>query len=256
MPFELTEDERYLSAHISDLIDISLKSGVPRFSAFLNEREAEIAREAARTEDAIPVFFGGYEGASRTVCGFFEGTYGEDFADDAKRELFPIRAVSFVFRGRDSLSHRDFLGAIMSLGIKRETVGDIVVNEGWGAVFCLEAEAELILGITKIGNVGVCAEDKLTRPIVKPEPVRFTKSVPSMRLDCIVSACTNLSRDKSASLVKSGLVSADFSVCLEVSKAVAENSVLSIRGYGKFNVSKIVGVSKKGRIRVEIEKYV
>ncbi|MCH5195263.1 MAG: hypothetical protein J1F28_01030 [Oscillospiraceae bacterium] len=256
MPFELTEDERYLSAHISDLISLSLRSGVPRFSAFLNEREAAIAAETARAEGAIPVFFGGYEGASRTVCGFFESTYGEDFAGDAKNGLFPIRVVSFAFRERDNLSHRDFLGAIMSLGIKRETVGDIVVNKGGGAVFCLEAEADLILGITKIGNVGVCAEDKLTVPIEKPEPVRFTASVPSMRLDCIVGACTNASRDKSASLVKSGLVSADFSVCLEVSKTVAEDSVLSIRGYGKFKVSKIVGVSKKGRIRVEIEKYV
>ena len=256
MPLDLTEDERYLSAHISDLIALSLKSGTPRFSSFLNEREAAIAAEAARTENAIPVFFGGYGGASRTVCGFFEGTFGVDFAEDARKELFPISAVSFTFRERGKLSHRDFLGAIMSLGIKRETVGDIVTVGGYAAVFCLNAEAELIRGITKVGNVGVCAEDGLKRPIVKPEPVKFIASVPSLRLDCIVGACANVSRDKSASLVKSGQVSADFSVCPEVSRILAENTVLSIRGYGKFKVSKIVGQSKKGRIRVEMEKFV
>lgn len=256
MPLDLTEDERYLSAHISDLRALSLKSGVPRFSAFLNEREAAIAVETARAEGAVPVLFGGYDGALRTVCGFFEGTFGENFSEDARNELFPVRAVSFTFRERDKLSHRDFLGAIMALGIKRATVGDIVCSDGYAAVFCLENEAELIRGITKIGNVGVCAEDGLTRPIVKPEHMKFIASVPSLRLDCIVGACANVSRDKSASLVKSGQVSADFSVCLEVSKALAENSVLSIRGYGKFKVSKIVGVSKKGRLRVEIEKFV
>lgn len=256
MLLDLTEDERYLSAHISDLAELSQRSGVPRFSAFLNEREAAIAEAAARAEGAVPVFYGGCEGALRTVCGFFEGTYGEDFAEDAKYGLFPVRAVSFSFREGFKLSHRDFLGAIMALGIKRGTVGDIVVSEGAGAVFCLETEAELIRSITKIGNVGVCAEDGLTVPIEKKEPKRLIASVTSMRLDCVVAACANISRDKSASLVKGGLVCADFSVCLEVSKTVAENSVLSIRGYGKFKVSKIVGMSKKGRLRVEIEKYV
>lgn len=256
MPLDLTEDERYLSAHISDLRALSFKSGVPRFSAFLNEREAAIAAETARTEGAIPAFFGGYDGAQRTVCGFFEGTFGEDFAEEVRNELFPISAVSFTFRERDKLSHRDFLGAIMSVGIKRETVGDIVVADGFAAVFCLSAEAELIREITKVGNVGVCAEDGLKRPVEKPENVKFIASVPSLRLDCIVGACANVSRDKSASLVKSGQVSADFSVCLEVSKILAENSVLSIRGYGKFKVSKIVGQSKKGRLRVEMERFV
>lgn len=256
MPLELTEDERYLSAHISDLRALSLKSGVPRFSSFLNEREAAIAAQTARTEGAIPVFFGGYDGAQRVVCGFFEGTFGEDFTEEARNELFPISAVSFSFRERDKLSHRDFLGALMSLGIKRETVGDIVVSNGYAAVFCLNAEAELVSGITKIGSVGVCAEDGLTKPIVKTEPVKFFASVSSMRLDCIVGACANVSRDKSASLVKSGQVSADFSVCLEVSKILTENSVLSIRGYGKFKVSKIVCLTKKGRLRVEMEKFV
>ncbi len=256
MSFELTEDERYLSAHISDLIRLSQKTGVPRFSSFLNERETAIAEDMARAECAVPVFFGGYDGAVRKVCGFFEGTFGEGFDEQSRSALFPVRAVSFEYRERDRLSHRDFLGALMSLGIKRETVGDIITEDGFTAVFCLEAEFELVKGISKVGNVGVRAEDGLTKAIAKREPVKFVASVPSLRLDCIVGACANVSRERSASLVKSGLVTADFSVCLEVSKNLSENSVLSIRGYGKFKVSKIVGTSKKGRIRVEIERYV
>ena len=252
----LEQDERYLSAHISDLCRKSAGSGVPRFSSFLNEREAMIASEAARTERSCPVFYGGYDGAARVVCGFFENTFAEEFDEEAKRNLFPVRAITFSFRSRDKLSHRDFLGAVLGVGLKREAVGDIVVLEGGAVVFCLETAAELVLGIEKVGRVGVAAESGVTKPIIKSEPLKIETTVSSMRLDCIVGACTNASRDKSASLVKSGQVSADFSVCLEVSFVVKEETVLSIRGYGRFRVSKIVGKTQKGRLKVLIEKFV
>lgn len=252
----LEQNERFLSAHISDLCRKSRGSGVPRFSAFLNEREAMIAGEAARAERSCPVFYGGYEGAARTVCGFFEQTFAEDFDENARNELFPVRAVTFSFRNCDKLSHRDFLGAVLGVGLKREAVGDIVVSEGGAVVFCLETAAELVLGIEKVGRTGVVAENGVTKPIIKPEPLGIEASVSSMRLDCIVGACINASRDKSASLIKSGQVSADFSVCLEVSFIVKENTVLSIRGYGRFRMSKIVGKTQKGRLKVVIEKFV
>lgn len=252
----LEQNERFLSAHISDLCRKSRGSGVPRFSSFLNEREAMIAGEAARAERSCPVFYGGYDGAARTVCGFFEQTFAEDFDEIARNGLFPVRAVTFSFRNCDRLSHRDFLGAVLGVGLKRETVGDIAVSEGSAVVFCLDAAAELVLGITKIGRTGVVAENGVTKPIVKSEPLKIETTVSSMRLDCIVGACINVSRDKSASLIKSGLVSADFSVCLEVSSIVKENTVLSIRGYGRFRMSKIVGETQKGRLRVVLEKFV
>ena len=82
----LNDDERFLYAHISDLAAISRKTGVPRFSRFLNERETAIALNAARTENANPLFFGGYDSASRNVCGFFDGTYAENLTTDEKYE--------------------------------------------------------------------------------------------------------------------------------------------------------------------------
>lgn len=252
----LEQNERYLSAHISDLCRKSASSGVPRFSSFLNEREAIAANEAARSERSCPVFYGGYDGAARTVCGFFQNTYAEEFDEKARNELFPIHAVTFSFRSRDKLTHRDFLGAVLGVGLKREVIGDIVVFEGGAVVFCLETAVEPILGIEKVGRVGVTAESGITKPIIKSEPLRIEAVVSSMRLDCIVGACINTSRDKSASLIKSGQVSADFSVCLEVSAGVKEGTVLSIRGYGRFCMSKIVGKTGKGRLKILIEKSV
>ncbi len=201
---------------------------------------------------AVPIFYGGYDGAARTVCGFLQGTYAEELpADDA----FPVRAVTFTFRRSDDLTHRDFLGCILSTGLQRRVVGDILVAEDYAVVFCLDTAEEMIGGITKIGNVGVKTESGVTRELPAAKFERIVASVSSLRLDCIVGACTNISREKSASLVKSGQVSADFSVCLSVSETIKEKTVISIRGYGRFRLGEIVGQTKKGRLRVVIEKY-
>lgn len=257
MSFELiNDDERFLSAHISDLAAMSRKKGIPCFSRFLNEREAAVAVNAARAENANPIFFGGYSGAERTVCGFFGDTYAEEMSVDDKNGLFPVCAVTFSFRERDKLSHRDFLGAILNTGLERSVLGDILTADGYAVVFCLETAVEIVRGLTKIGRVGVKSQDGIMKPLPEPKFETLERTVSSLRLDRLVGACTNLSDSRSASLIKSGQVSADFSVCMNLSGILKENSVISIRGYGKFRLAKIVGETKKGKIRVVIEKYV
>lgn len=249
----LNEEERYLSAHISDLAKLSQKTGVPRFTRFLSERERLVAAAAARANNANPIFYGGYDGAARTLCGFFEGTYAEELP---KEELFPLCAVTFSFRKSDKLSHRDFLGAVLANGLERSVIGDILVDEGCAVAFCLGSSKQLLLDMTKVGKCGVSASEGILSELPKPKLETLDKTVSSLRLDCIVSACANTSRDKSAALIKSGLVSADHTPCQNVSALVKEGAVISIRGFGRFQVSKIVGETKKGRIRVEIDKFV
>lgn len=245
----LNEEERYLSAHIADLQRLSVKSGVPRFSLFLNEREAVVADNSVK---GTPCFYGGYDGAARVVCGFLSGTYAEELSPS---DIFPIRALTFLFRTSDKLSHREFLGALMSLGIKRELVGDIMTAEGYAVVFVHDTAAELVKAVDKIGRVGVRCEEGITKPIPEQQTKRIDTTVSSLRLDCIVSAAVNTSREGSASLIKSGMVNADFSPCLNVSAEVRENTVISVRGHGRFRLSEISGETRKGRIRVMIEKY-
>ncbi len=262
----LNEDERYLSAHISDLAEQSSKSGVPRFSRFLNERERVVAMEAARAKGANPIFYGGYDGAARTMCGFFGGTYAEDYPEIkdetaewqemSKRDLFPLCTVTFSFRKVDTLTHRDFLGSVIGAGLERSMIGDILVSEEYAVLFCTEAAFEIAVGITKIGRYGVKTERGITRGLPESKTEAFDKTLSSLRLDCVVGACTNLSRDKSASLIRSGLVSADFLVCQNVSFAIKEGTVLSIRGFGRFRLTQVIGETKKGRLRVSFEKSV
>ena len=246
----LNEEERYLSAHVADLQRLSVKSGVPRFSAFLNEREAVVAENSVKGR---PCFYGGYDGAARVICGFVEDTYAEELVAS---DCFPIIPLTFTYRQRDKLSHRDFLGAILSLQIKRELVGDILTAEGYAVVFVHETAAELVSALDKIGKVGVSCQKGITMPIPQQQTKRIDTTVSSLRLDCIVSAAVNISRDRSASLIKSGMVNADFSPCLNVSAEVKENTVISVRGSGRFRLSEISGESRKGRLRIVIEKYI
>lgn len=246
----MNEEERYLSAHIADLQRLSVRSGVPRFSAFLNEREAAVADSAVK---GSPCFFGGYDGAARVICGFLENTYADGLEPV---DVFPIVPLTFKFRQRDLLSHRDFLGALLSLGIKRELLGDILTAQGYAVVFVHETAAQLVAAMNKVGNVGVSCENGITMPLPVQQTKRIDATVASLRLDCVVSAAINTSREKSASLIKSGMVNADFSPCLNVSAEVGQNTVISVRGFGRFRLSEIVGESRKGRIRIAIDKYI
>ncbi len=249
-PGALNEEERFLAAHISDLQRLSVKSGVPRFSAFLNEREAVVAARAVKGK---PEFFGGYDGAARTVCGFFEDTYAEEMPHN---ELFPVRAVTFSFRECDKPAHRDFLGALLALGIKRELLGDILVAEGYAVVFCHETAEDMIYHVDKVGRVGVSAVRGVAKPLPEIKTKKIDASVSSLRLDCIVSAAVNVSREKSAALIKSGQVNADFLPCLNVSEELSEGTIISVRGSGRYKLSGISGETRRGRLRVIIEKFI
>lgn len=246
----LSDDERYLSAHIEDMQRLALRSGVPRFSAFLNEREARVAECAVK---GGLCFFGGYDGAMRTVCGVLQGTYAQELAP---QDVFPVGAVTFGWRKGDLLTHREILGALMSLEIKRELLGDILVAEDHAVVFVHDNARELVLGMDRIGRVGVTAESGVTRPLPEQKLQRTEVTVSSLRLDCIVSAAANTSRERSASLIRSGMVNADFSPCTDISAQVKENTVISIRGSGRFRLASVDGATRKGRIRICIEKYV
>ena len=149
-----------------------------------------------------------------------------------------------------------FLGALLALEIKRELLGDILVAEDYAVVFCHETARELVFRMNKIGSVGVSAELGVTRPIPEVKTKRIEAAVSSLRLDCIVSAAANISRERSASLIKSGQVNADFFPCLNLSREISAGTVISVRGSGRYRLSEISGETKKGRIRVVIEKYI
>jgi RNA-binding protein YlmH len=174
-------------------------------------------------------------------------------------EEIPIKAIRITGSGFSSLSHRDFMGGILSLGIERSVVGDIaVISESEAIVFVLDKIAPYIdAELTKIGR------DRVKTEIFTPSPEfviprKFENMaivVSSPRIDGIVKAITGKSREASADMVRAGLVELSYESVDDVSTQVHAGDILTVRGYGKYVIGDIVGETKSGRIRLTCKKY-
>lgn len=232
---------------IDDLCFISDKQGAQRFTAFLNEQEQFFAENLLNSEKRFYRLWGGADCAVRKMlC----------VAPFECEPSFPIYPLTVTYKKSFSLSHRDFLGSFMSLGIGREQLGDILIGDGYAVVFCTRTAYDMISGcVSKIGRVGVNIADGICMPL--PETVFAEQSavVASTRADCIVSAVSGLSREKSADFIKSGNFTLNYEVCSNVSKALSEGDIISLRGYGKFILSDNGTETKKGKLRITLKKY-
>ncbi len=248
----MTGDDNLLLARLDDCIYSSQKKQFPAFIGFLTEHEASVAlQHLKRKLTGSYRLFGGYNQAERCVLGISHHSV------DIENYYYPITAIAFTYKQEYLLTHRDFLGSFMSLGIKRETIGDILTGQGYTVVFVKDDIKDyLVSQITKIGNVGVTIEkwDGYTLPITDNRKM-LNYTVSSPRLDGVIAAVIPLSRDKSAAIIKQGLVFVNGIAVCNVSYTVKEQDKISVRGKGKFIVSEFSGVTKKGRLKLTVEKY-
>ncbi len=160
---------------------------------------------------------------------------------------------SFKFR---KVTHRDYLGAIMSLGIKREKIGDILIHENYGNIVTFKEIADCIkYNLNMINKESVSITEVVATELVEVEE-EFVEKVLitfSFRLDVFVSAICNLSREKSSSLIKNGYVRVNWQTIDLVSKEVHVDDLISIRGYGRTKISKVLGKTNKNRNRVLVK---
>lgn len=253
---KLSDEEKFFVGSVYDKIYAARDRYRTGFTFFLTEPQAALAKKIAASE-RFENFrsFGGYEGAERVVFGFFAD--GDEPREDALSEFFPISALTLRYRPADKITHRDILGALMSLNIARETVGDILAGEGCAVVFLTAAAAREAAGIIKIGRTGVRISEGFD-PDSLPErefaPINGTVS--SLRADSVVALALRCARSKSAALISGGSVVLRGQVCTQTSAQVAEGDVFSVRGHGKFRLEKVGAPTKKDRIFIEIYKYI
>ena len=227
----------------------------------------------SRGELANAWFFGGYGEAER-VCLFLLPEYlvamlSCPIADCTEAELTAlledeVRAAVCAVRVRGSgyrvLGHRDYLGSMLGLGLERDALGDIAVqNDREAVVFCSERIADFLLGsLTQVGSDTVTCtrytpDDRFTDG-KRYEPVCDT--VASERLDCVVAALTNLSRDDAQSSIRAGLVEVDFEPRERVDLLLEPPVWISVRGYGRYRLLSFDGQTKKGRLRMRAEHLI
>lgn len=241
----MLEEDKLLLDKAYDAIRLSERRNIPRHLGFLNEHESLYLRQHLPKSADIR-FFGGYPDAVRLMLGI-----------SSDEESFPITALQFSYRSQDSLRHKDFLGALMALGIRRDTLGDILTGDGRTVIFVRDDIVPFLMSeVDRIGRVGVKVGYADTDDLPVPddtEELMFALS--SLRLDAFVAAAAHLSRDKAARLVKNELVTVDHVIETEVSFLLREGATVTIRKYGKYVLTALRGTSRKGKLRVGVKHY-
>ncbi len=251
---DISEQDSVFLSRVKEAANICLTRSIPKYIGFIDERQAGIASYQLDSMGFKNYCFrGGWDDAKRVFLCILP-----DYMSAEEQDRYPVFCCYFRFRDCDKLSHRDFLGSIMALGVKRDAVGDILVKDGEAVVFVTETVSQLILAeITKIGRVGV----RVTKEFVEPFPFvqefeLLEGTVSSLRLDCLVAFITNLSREKTTQLINAKNVNINHFECTDVSKNVCQKDILSIRGYGRFILDEIGSVTRKGRTKITVKKYI
>ena len=227
------------------------------YTNFLDMRQRSLAENLCRQlmrgqEDIRCVFYGGYDEAERTIAAFLP-----DYADESDCPLFVIR-IKAPSAGR-KLTHRDYLGSLTGLGLKREMIGDILVNDTGADIIVMEDVKDFILmNYDKAGRTSLTTEavslDELRIPEARTVTVNDT--VASLRLDNVISSAFKLSRAKAAEAIRSGLVFVNSIQSEKTDMQVNEGDKLVLRGKGKAYLREIGGRTRKDRLYITIERYV
>lgn len=201
---------------------------------------------AVKSHDIDLYLDGGYEGAERkrALIGYL---------DNSKLSYDIVILQSSYDPKFGEISHRNVLGTIMAFGIKRNTFGDIVVENNLITIFAsLEISDFLINNLTMISRQRM--NFKIIKEFIQTEKkeVIQTINVASMRLDAVVAKAINCGRSEAVDLINSGFVLINHKECLNISHTVKENDLLSIRKFGRVEILEIVGLSKKNRTIVKI----
>ncbi len=263
----MTAEDKILIAKYEDKLRQCSENSMITCTGFLNMRERSVLSSLHLSDyDAKTVFYGIFEDAERTAAVFLP-YYIEandfDSLSDYFRENPDENPLALIEVEKDrfspNLSHRDYLGALMALGIRREVTGDISVSESGCKIVVLAHMAEFICE-----NLGKAGRGTLKAKIIspydisqdeKPLGVADSFTVSSLRLDSVVKNAFGVSRNDACKAIESGLVYVNDTECLKCDKKISCGDKIVFRRKGRIIVGDCSGVSKKGRIIVNVRKF-
>ena len=249
----MTAEEKELYHRVLELSERSRQRGIYTESLFLTEGEQETLRFQAFP--SAPKFIGGYEDAERRIAVFGEE---EELGYPWPSVICVLKIAPKMQKYADSLTHRDFLGALLNLGIKRELLGDIVIFENIGFVFALEYIAPYIReNLKRVRHTDVCVEIAESLPENARKNLEEKQVVAaSPRLDAVIAAVWNLSRAEAKDLVEKEKVTVRGKLITDPAREVLTGERVSVRGHGRFIFDGKLGETKSGRNRLNIKLYV
>lgn len=247
-------DKRLLKAKTEDLFDLCDKRNEAQFSSFLDGGEIAVIEDELRIGAGYgTMLFGGYDMSERKIFGVFPEW------EEPCAEAFPICVLRIDVPKFRPLTHRDYLGTIMSLGIDRSKTGDILTDDG-GAYAIVESDiAEYIRNnLTKIANAGVKTKIIPVSEFTPPPPKTKEKMcvAASPRLDAVIAAAYSISRSTAEKLVKEEHVKINHRPAKGRADQLEVGDLISVRGYGRFILKDTGRNTQKGRLHITVEIFV
>jgi len=261
----LTEKEdRLLEAQVQDRARQCSDRYMMTTTSFLDPHARSIVERLLRSGQlgsARCGFYGGYPDAERVLAVFLpdyiDAPADKYFSSEPDEDPLTVLRVNLK-KGAPVLTHRDYLGSLMGLGIKRESTGDILVRKDGADMIVLREMAQFIMmNMDKAGRARLEFEEVPVSELKVPEQHRteVTESLSSLRLDNVISSAFGLSRGKALEAISAGIVFVNGVTASKPEKQVSEGDKLVLRGRGKAVFKAIKGTSSKGRTIIIIEKY-
>ncbi len=246
MPYE---EDALLGRRLTELAARADRMGSPTFTEFLTPPQLTLAQAAAREAGVTAEPFGGYEDAERQMVRFSPL--------DGWEEPYPISALALTWPHQAAPTHRDLLGSVMGLGIRRGLVGDIVVEPEVAYLFAETAMCQHIAAtLASAGRIHLQVEQLETLPVPTPPEGREVRdTVTSPRLEAMVASGLTLARSKAAALITAGHVKLRHTPCIRTDAHVAPGDAISVRGLGRLKLCEIGQPTRKGRYPVTMLRF-
>ncbi len=252
-----TKKDHFFLQHLYDLCMRACYSGVPCFTDFLTTGElSELSRNKRNFQSVRIETWGGHRDCDHKMAGFFP----EDFEGDPEA-VFPVSCIQVTAGNKKytkEITHRDYLGAILNLGIERSTIGDIRICDQTAYVFCNRELVPFIMNhLDRVRHTPVVCQEIVNMSQIPDQQYEIRhQSVASLRLDNVVSAMIGSSRGRASELIAQGKVIADHEERYSNSYRCGNHIIVSIRGYGKYRlVYEEDDRTRKGKQKITIYQY-
>lgn len=251
----MQKEQAILQKRFIELSKIAYQREIVTYSDFLNLNELNILHTMPRQDFHTGYeTFGGYEFSERQMVAFLP----DALCYDKHYPISILKIEPMQQKFAETLSHRDYLGAIINLGIDRSKLGDILVEEKYAILFIHSSLKEFIIEeLHRIRHTNIQIRELEDADFwYQPKTKEIKGTVSSLRLDCLLSLAFNESRSKLVPLIEGGKVFVNGKLITSNGYQIKAADVISVRGYGRFRYKETISVTKKDRLYIAIELYV
>lgn len=255
-------EHKLLISKMLDKIELSNIKNKIEYTDFLDVYQKHLLEKILNLENIENyIITGGAEETERNIIVFYPEKL-KDIVNQNYKGIVPITCVRIMLpkEMHSKYSHRDYLGGLIKLGIKREKIGDIFVFEDGADILILDEISKFILNnISSLTRFSKSTIEKVSLEDIRKKEVNKEEMkviVSSMRLDCVVSELLKTSRCKTEEIIKEKRVFVNFENIDKLTKQIKEGDLITIRGKGRFEIESIEGTTRNGRIKLIVNKYI